>query len=172
MNALIGDILGVGGVGDAAKALLEDIGKLIPDANLKARVLEAAQARQQQLAEQVYDYTQQQKLAEFDLLKAQVELNKAEATSESFFSRGWRPFLAWAMAATLLAIIWSCLLLYAFGHKDDFRAFDPFLQIVLGILLPLAGLRTLDKGLGVAPSRKTAPRAGAPGPELGDGLGK
>ena len=173
MSNLIGDLLGMGGLREAAKAALDNIGKVIPDANLRIKVQAAAQEEQQRLAEKVYDYAQQEKMAEFDLLKGQLEVNKAEAGSESFFLRGWRPFLAWAMVATLLAILWTCLLLFAFGGRQDFTAFNPFLQIVLGILLPLAGLRTLDKGLGVAPSCKTAPPRATPasaGP--GDRRGK
>ena len=167
MSNLIGDLLGMGGLGAAAKAALDNIGKVIPDANLRIKVQAAAQEEQQRLAEKVYDYAQQEKMAEFDLLKAQLEVNQAEAGSESFFLRGWRPFLAWSMVATLLAILWTCLLLFAFGGRQDFTAFNPFLQIVLGILLPLAGLRTLDKGLGVAPSCKTAPPPAGPGDRRG-----
>jgi hypothetical protein len=177
MSNLIGDVLGVGGVGNAAQALLEDIGKIIPDTNLRAKLKEAVEARQQelqqQLVQQAYEQARQQAQQDFELLKVQGELIKAEAGSESFFLRGWRPFLAWSMIATLLAILWTCLLLFAFGGRQDFTAFNPFLQIVLGILLPLAGLRTLDKGLGVAPSRKTAPPRATPvDTQLGDRPGK
>jgi hypothetical protein len=177
MSNLIGDVLGVGGIGSAAQALLDDIGKLIPDTNLRAKLETAVKARQQefqqQLVQKAYEQAQQQNVQEFELLKVQGELNKAEAASQSFFIGGWRPFLAWSMIGTLLAIIWTCLLLYVCGGRGDFAAFNPFLQIVLGILLPLAGLRTLDKGLGVAPSCKTVPPRATPaaaGP--GDRLGK
>ena len=163
MSNLIGDALGVGGVGNAAQALLDDIGKLIPDTNLRAKLQAAVQARQQELQPQRVPQA-------FEPPKVQGELTRAEAGSESFFLRGWRPFLAWAMTATLLAILWTCLLLYAFDGREDFTAFNPFLQTVLAILLPLAGLRTLDKGLGVAPDGKAAPATAVDG--LGDRRGE
>ena len=52
-------VLGMGGLGEAFKAALDNIGKLIPDTDLRTKVQAAAQEGQQRLAEKVYDYAQQ-----------------------------------------------------------------------------------------------------------------
>jgi len=93
-------------------------------------------------------------LAELGLLTGQLEINKAEAESDSTFVAGWRPFCGWigGFALAYAAILEPLLRFIAsvvFAYKGNFPVIDTMLtlQILMG-MLGLAGLRTYDKKVG------------------------
>ena len=86
---------------------------------------------------------------------AQIEVNKAEAASGSFFKGGWRPAVGWVCA---IAFAWhfviQSLLVFAFTYAGaevpDLPEFDmSALLTVLGGLLGLGSLRTFEKTRGI-----------------------
>jgi hypothetical protein len=153
------DLTGLGGLGSAAAAIAHEVGKLIPDQNLRTQVEAAAEEGARSMAQKALEYQNQQQLADIDLLKAQIELNKAEANSESWVAKNWRPFLAFSLSLVFVFGIVSSIVVFLFGLKADFGPITSLFELALTVLLPLAGIRTLDKHLGVAPSTKTAPKA-------------
>jgi hypothetical protein len=79
--------------------------KWIPDANTRSQ---AAQELSQQMAIQVM---------------GQIELNKAEAASQSIFVAGWRPFIGWVCGG-------------AYAYNFVLQPFFVFLIMACGINLP------------------------------------
>lgn len=103
------DITGLGSLFDLGSKILD---KVLPDkdaaAKAKIALLEISQKGELQAMAQ-----------EFELAKGQIEVNKVEAASSSFWVSGARP-----------AVLWVCVLAYAFNY----------------LLLPLAnwGVKFLD----------------------------
>ena len=89
------------------------------------------------------------------LALAQIEVNKAEAASGSFFKGGWRPFVGWAcgVAFAYHFIIQPLVIfiLTAIGMDiPDLPEFDMgTLLPVLGGMLGIGGLRTYEKHKGL-----------------------
>lgn len=88
--------------------------------------------------------------ADLKLATGQIEVNKAEAASNSLFVSGWRPFIGWICgAAFAFKFIGGPLLVvvsqYA-GHPVMLPEFDftEMSTILLG-MLGLGGLRTVEK---------------------------
>jgi len=93
MSSFVGDIFGAGGVGEAIKSISDDVGKLIPDATVREQVQAALVAKQQELTKQANDYEQALVLAETDIQKAQIDIDKTQVTSTDKFiayARGYR----------------------------------------------------------------------------------
>lgn len=116
--------------------------KFFPDADteLKGKLAEAA-------AEINNDY---------QLQLAQLDINKAEASSASLFVSGWRPAIGWICGfslcyAAILEPIARFTASVIFAYVGTFPAIDTdiTLQILMG-LLGLAGMRTFEKHKGVA----------------------
>ena len=82
---------------------------------------------------------------------AQIEVNKAEAASGSFFKGGWRPFVGWVCAvAFAYHFVIQPLLIFIFSYigiePPDLPEFQMnTLLTVLGGLLGIGGLRTYEK---------------------------
>ena len=82
---------------------------------------------------------------------AQIEVNKAEASSGSFFKGGWRPFVGWVCAvAFAYHFVIQPLLIFIFSNAGieppDLPEFEMnTLLTVLGGLLGIGGLRTYEK---------------------------
>ena len=78
---------------------------------------------------------------------AQIEVNKAEAASRSFFVAGWRPFIGWTCGFALLYNVIFSPLLEGLGFQMP--GVDPSLlyPVLLG-MLGLGGMRSLDKKTG------------------------
>ena len=82
---------------------------------------------------------------------AQIEVNKAEASSGSFFKGGWRPFVGWVCAvAFAYHFVIQPLLIFIFSYAGieppDLPEFEMnTLLTVLGGLLGIGGLRTYEK---------------------------
>lgn len=89
------------------------------------------------------------------LALAQVEVNKAEAASGSFFKGGWRPFVGWvcgvAFAYHFIIQPLVIFILTTIGMDiPDLPEFDMgTLLPVLGGMLGIGGLRTYEKHKGL-----------------------
>jgi hypothetical protein len=87
---------------------------------------------------------------------AQIEVNKEEAKSGSFFVSGWRPFIGWGCG---IAFIYSALIepicrfvaTTIFLYNGSFPVIDSDLtmQVMLG-MLGLGAMRSYEKKSGVA----------------------
>ena len=84
------------------------------------------------------------------LALAQIEVNKAEAASGSFFKGGWRPFVGW-VCGVAFAYHFIIFILTAIGMDiPDLPEFDMgTLLPVLGGMLGIGGLRTYEKHKGL-----------------------
>ena len=89
------------------------------------------------------------------LALAQIEVNKAEAASGSFFKGGWRPFVGWvcgvAFAYHFIIQPLVIFILTAIGMDiPDLPEFDMgTLLPVLGGMFGIGGLRTYEKHKGL-----------------------
>lgn len=104
----------------------------------------------------------EERKVEADLVRGQLEVNRAEAASSSLFVAGWRPAIGWVGAIALgyqfLAyplLIWAWALLQARGLVPAGLQPPPMLDtdalwVVLSGMLGIAGLRTAEKVKGVA----------------------
>ena len=114
---------------------------VVPDANEKARLAHEIATMSDQHAQQ--------------LALAQVEVNKAEAASNSLFKGGWRPFVGWVCGVALLYhFILSPLILFGVTmigiNIPPIPEFDMgSLMTVLMGMLGLGGLRTYEKQKGI-----------------------
>jgi hypothetical protein len=91
----------------------------------------------------------------FELAKAQIGVNAAEAASPDMFVAGWRPFIGWVCGVGC-AWNWVGLPLAVFalavvGHPVALRPADlsEMMPLLLG-MLGIGGLRTVEKLRGVA----------------------
>ena len=111
--------------------------KFIPDADERAR-----------LAHEIATMAEKQA---HELALAQIEVNKAEASSGSTFKGGWRPFIGWVcgvafayhFVAQPLMIFIALTLGVQLPPLPEFEMAS--LMTVLGGLLGLGGLRTFEK---------------------------
>lgn len=99
---------------------------------------------------------------EADLVRGQLEVNRAEAASSSLFVAGWRPAIGWIGAAALgyqfllyPLLVWVWSLLQARGVVPGDLQPPPMLDtsalwVVLSGMLGIAGLRSVEKVKGVA----------------------
>ena len=100
--------------------------------------------------------------AEVSLLLGQIDINKIEAASDSFFKSGWRPAVGWTCVLGLFysfflrpILVWVILLYH--GDAAGEAVVPPSLNIgdlltLLFGLLGLGGLRTFEKFKGVTKS--------------------
>lgn len=91
---------------------------------------------------------------EFQRDIAQINVNAEEAKSSNILISGWRPFIGWTCgtAFALHFVIFPVMnfALVAFGQNEITITFDmATLLTVLGGLLGLGGLRTVEKIKGV-----------------------
>jgi hypothetical protein len=91
-----------------------------------------------------------------ELALAQIEVNKAEASSGNLFVAGWRPFIGWICGSALawhfiLAPMISSAFAWAGADAPELPAFDmQSLMTILTGMLGLGGLRTFEKYKGVS----------------------
>lgn len=95
-----------------------------------------------------------QQSGELSAIAGQLEINKAEASNPSVFVSGWRPFVGWVCG---LGLFYSFLAqpLLAWASTIHHYGVPPTLDLgtlltVLGGLLGLGSLRTIEKVNGVA----------------------
>jgi len=85
---------------------------------------------------------------------AQMEVNKAEASSSSLFVSGWRPAVGWccvfAMAGNFIVTPFANFALGLAGMSITIPLvpLDTMMPVLLG-MLGLGGLRTYEKSIGV-----------------------
>ena len=127
LQALIGPI----------SSLLE---KAIPDADLRRQLS--------------HDISTMAEKNAHEQIKAQLEINKAEAGHKSLFVSGWRPAVGWTcclgMAANFLLIPMANFSL-ALGQSDisiPLIDLETMLPVLLG-MLGLGGMRSFEKSKGV-----------------------
>ena len=125
------DLTGLGSVADLAKDL---IGRFFPDKTEQERA---------QIA------------AALQIIQAQTDINKAEATNPSIFVAGWRPFIGWvcgvACAWNWVGLPVALFLAAYFGKPLTLKPADigEMMPVLIG-MLGLGGLRTTEKIKGVA----------------------
>jgi hypothetical protein len=126
---------------DLISPVVNLLDKFIPDAN-----------ERQKLAHEIATLAQKQA---HENAMAQIEVNKAEAASNSIFKGGWRPFIGWVCGIAfayhfVLQPVLIFMMTYL-GHPiPDLPEFDmASLMTVLGGLLGLGGLRTFEKYKGI-----------------------
>lgn len=91
-----------------------------------------------------------------DIALAQIEVNKIEAQSSSFFKSSWRPFIGWVCGvAFAYHFIIQPIIIFIFAAVGytlpTLPEFDmSTLMTVLGGLLGLGTLRTYEKSKGVS----------------------
>jgi hypothetical protein len=91
-----------------------------------------------------------------DLALAQIEVNKAEAASNSVWKGGWRPFVGWvcgtAFAYHFVIQPLAIFVVAAYGMEiPELPEFDmgQLMTVLMG-MLGLGGLRSFEKTKGVA----------------------
>lgn len=94
--------------------------------------------------------------ADLSLLQGQLDVNKIEAASSSFFVAGWRPFVGWVCGSALAYnFVAQPFLAFTIGvfkwSLPPLPVLDsgPLTTLLLG-MLGIAGMRTYEKKLGVA----------------------
>jgi len=125
------------GIDDAIAAGLKVLNKFIPDPEARAKA--EAELRSDLFAAD----------------KAQMEVNKAEASSGSLFIGGWRPAIGWACASALwfqyIAVPLVLWVAEVFGHSlPKPPVLDKVLWELMFGMLGMGGLRTFEKIKGVA----------------------
>lgn len=104
----------------------------------------------QKLAEAQAEMSKIMLSQEMQVTLAQIEVNKAEATSQHWFVAGWRPFIGWVCGTALAYhFILQPLLAFFFsaaGHPVALPVFDmdQLMTILLG-MLGLGTMRTFEK---------------------------
>lgn len=112
---------------------------------------------------QAMEMAQKGELAQLDAdvkaMVGQLEINKQEAASTSWFVAGWRPFIGWICGLGLgyVAIVEPLARFVAqvwFGYKGPFPVIDTSLtmQVMLG-LLGLGAMRSVEKVKGAEGNR-------------------
>lgn len=141
------DLTGIGSVFEFGGKLID---RIWPDpteaAKAKLKMFELQQAGELQELSAVWDNA-----------KAQLSVNQVEASNESLFVAGWRPFIGWVCAAALLYKFVVLPLMLFFSELAGVHLilptldFTEMLTILFG-MLGLGGYRTLEKVKGVIPS--------------------
>lgn len=88
--------------------------------------------------------------SEYENMKGQLEVNKAEAEHDSIFVSGWRPFIGWVCGISF-AYHFVVVPIIAFVGGVPLPVFDTnnLLTVLLG-MLGLGGMRSFEKMKGVA----------------------
>ena len=107
-----------------------------------------------QAANAKFELFKLQQSGELAQIAGQLEINKVEAANPSIFVSGWRPFVGWVCGGGLVyAFIGQPLLSWAssvYGFNIPPILDVSTLLTVLGGMLGLGGLRTMEKINGVA----------------------
>jgi hypothetical protein len=90
-----------------------------------------------------------QQTGELSLITGQLEINKAEATNQSVFVSGWRPFIGWICGTGLGYQFLVYPILVAYQPKIVQLDMGTLITL-LGGLLGLGTMRTVEKLNGVA----------------------
>lgn len=105
---------------------------------------------QQQLTLANLDMEKTELVGELTEAQEQIEVNKQEAASQSFFVSAWRPFVGWtcgsAFAWTFVLQPFAAFVLNAFGKHLSLPTLDlsNLMPVLLG-MLGLGAMRTYEK---------------------------
>jgi hypothetical protein len=106
-----------------------------------------------------------EKVIEADLIKGQLEINKAEAQHKSIFVAGWRPAIGWTGAIAMAyqfvlypLLIWIWAWAQAKGALPANLNAPPTLPadalwVIISGMLGIAGMRSFDKAKGTQTDR-------------------
>lgn len=128
--------MSITGIGEIANFATDLVNKFWPD---------KTQAEKDQLALQV-----QQMTIAANLTQGQIDVNKAEASNQSIFVAGWRPFVGWVCGAAfgwtfvigpLLSFTLSAFKMSVTLPQLDLSQLSPVLMGMLG----LGVMRTVEK---------------------------
>lgn len=128
--------MSITGIGEIANFATDLVNKFWPD---------KTQAEKDQLALQV-----QQMTIAANLTQGQIDVNKAEASNQSIFVAGWRPFVGWVCGAAfgwtfvigpLLSFTLSAFKISVALPQLDLSQLSPVLMGMLG----LGVMRTVEK---------------------------
>lgn len=128
--------MSITGIGEVANFATNLVNKFWPD---------KTQAEKDQLALQV-----QQMTIAANLTQGQIDVNKAEASNQSIFVAGWRPFIGWVCGAAfgwtfvigpLLSFTLSAFKMSVALPQLDLSQLSPVLMGMLG----LGVMRTVEK---------------------------
>jgi hypothetical protein len=129
-------------IGTILKPVERLLDKWVPDADTKVKLAHEIATMAERHAQEV--------------AMAQIEVNKAEAASNSLFKGGWRPFIGWTCGtAFAYHFVMQPVLVFAlvaFGQPvPDLPKFemDALMTVLFG-MLGLGGLRTFEKFKGVS----------------------
>lgn len=127
------------GIGEAAQAISDIVGKFMPSADEKAKNALALELASMQ--------------ADQAMAQMQADVNKQEAGNASLFVAGWRPFVGWVCGTGFLVTVLGPLLTWAvalFGKQVVFPPLDTeALMTLLFGMLGLGGYRTYEKTRGI-----------------------
>ena len=120
--------------------------KKMPKLNVVAGIID-------KVADKIDDFTlDKEEKAQLiqEINKAQIEVNKVEANSNSLFVAGWRPFVGWTCGVALCYHFvlqpFLTFVLYSFGQQITLPTFDMgTLTTILMGMLGLGGLRSYEK---------------------------
>ena len=120
--------------------------KKMPKLNVVAGIID-------KVADKIDDFTlDKEEKAQLiqEINKAQIEVNKVEANSNSLFVSGWRPFVGWTCGVALCYHFvlqpFLTFVLYSFGQQITLPTFDMgTLTTILMGMLGLGGLRSYEK---------------------------
>ncbi len=100
-------------------------------------------------AQRSFDYKERKLIAEQNI--AQMEVNKADAKSGSFFQAGWRPAIGWIGALALAyqfiiypLLVWGLTIFAVEIEPPPLISADALYPIITG-MLGIAGMRSFDK---------------------------
>ena len=100
-------------------------------------------------AQRSFDYKERKLIAEQNI--AQMEVNKADAKSGSFFQAGWRPAIGWIGALALAyqfiiypLLVWGLTVFAVDIAPPPLISADALYPIITG-MLGIAGMRSFDK---------------------------
>ena len=129
------------GLDDIIGAGLRIVDKLVPDPQARAAAaLEAAKLKQ------AGDFKDIEALLASD--QAQVEVNKIEAASPDFFTRGWRPGVGWVCVLGLLYQFLLRPFLVTAGCAAPALDIESLMTLLFGVL-GLGAYRTRERLAGV-----------------------
>ena len=139
---MMGHISGINIDGNLIGSALGGIGKLAKDIR-QAVTGEISPEKRAEIEAQLLEIENQG-------LQAQIELNKIEAQNASVFVSGWRPAAGWVCVLGLFyTFLLQPLLAWATSSKPPEIDTTLLIQLLFG-MLGLAGIRTYEKGKGIA----------------------
>lgn len=150
--------MGIPIIGDIINAVKDIVSEVVVDKDKKNEL----NVRLQELSDKADARVHEQVLA-------QIAVNNTEAASSSMFVAGWRPFIGWVsgggVAYSIIIQPFASWVARLANYTGDFPAVDTtVLLYVLGGMLGISGMRTIEKIKDVATNVITPKKEEAPAP--------